>query len=37
MKIESLDPSPEKLETLLEIDHQGPFHFVNLLAFKKDA
>lgn len=31
------EPSAKQLQSLLEIDQEGPFHFVNLLAFKKEA
>ena len=37
VQIDPNDPSAEQLQALSEIDKEGPFHFVNLLAFKKEA
>lgn len=37
LQINPNEPGAEQLQALLEIDQEGPFHFVNLLAFKKDA
>ena len=33
----SIDPSPEQLQTLIDLEGSGPLHFVNLLKFKDRA
>jgi uncharacterized protein (DUF1330 family) len=37
LHIDSIEPSAEQLLALQAIDPQGPFHFVNFLAFKEQA
>lgn len=37
LQIDPNEPGAEQLQALLEINQEGPFHFVNLLAFKKEA
>ena len=33
----TIEPSAEQLQALMEINPKGPFHFVNFLAFKDQA
>ncbi|AMO69087.1 hypothetical protein DOK_07214 [gamma proteobacterium BDW918] len=37
LHVDSIEPSAEQLKALQAIDPEGPFHFVNFLAFKDEA
>ena len=37
LQLNTIEPSAEQLQALLKIKPEGPFHFVNFLAFKAQA
>ena len=37
VQVDPNEPGVEQLQSLLALDQEGPFHFVKLLAFKKEA